>query len=62
MLTKLRTIVEAFLNEKDLNKALKLVVVRTREALGVDCCSIYMADHTRGRFRLVATDGLTLAF
>lgn len=58
MLTKLRTIVEAFLNEKDLNKALKLVVVRTREALGVDCCSIYMADHTRGRFRLVATDGL----
>ncbi len=59
MLTVLRQIVEAFLNEKDLNRALKLVVVRTRRALGVDCCSVYLADHTRGRNILAATDGLS---
>ena len=37
MLTKLRLIVESFLGEKDLNKALKLVVAKTREAVQT-CC------------------------
>ena len=58
MLTTLRQIVEKISGEKDLSKALQLVAAKTREALGVDCCSVYVADYIRGRNRLVATDGL----
>lgn len=58
MLTTLRQIIEQVLKESDITEALKLLVVKTREALGVDCCSVYLAEQSRNRYRLVATDGL----
>lgn len=58
MLTTLRKIIESVLNEEDLIKALKLLVDNTRSALGVDCCSVYISEPERNRFRLIATNGL----
>ncbi|MGN1394697.1 MAG: phosphoenolpyruvate--protein phosphotransferase [Succinivibrionaceae bacterium] len=58
MLTTLRKIIENVLKENDIIKALKILVKESREALGVDCCSIYLDEPSRCRYRLVATDGL----
>ena len=35
-----------------------MLVRQTRSAMQVDCCSVYLAEPQRRRFRLVATDGL----
>lgn len=59
MLTTLRQIIEQVLKEKDLSKALELLVQKTKEALGVDCCSIYLTEEPRKRYRLAATEGLS---
>lgn len=59
MLTVLRQIIEQVLNEQDINVALNHLVEKTRKALGVDCCSVYLAEQDRNRFRLIATDGLS---
>jgi phosphotransferase system enzyme I (PtsP) len=58
LLTTLRNIIEQVLKEADIAKALDLLVLKTRDALGVDCCSVYLSDESRKRYRLVATDGL----
>jgi phosphotransferase system, enzyme I, PtsP len=60
LLTTLRQIIEQVLKEADITEALKLLVIKTREALGVDCCSVYLTEQSRNRYRLVATDGLAL--
>ena len=59
MLTTLRQIIDQVLKEKDLSKALELLVQKTKEALGVDCCSIYLTEEPRKRYRLAATEGLS---
>ena len=59
MLTTLRQIIEQVLKEPNIEKALDFLVHRTREALCVDCCSVYIAEQQRQRYRLVATDGLS---
>ncbi len=59
MLTTLRSIIEQVLKEPDVTKSLKLLVRETKEALSVDCCSVYLAETNRKRYRLVATEGLS---
>ena len=58
MLTTLRQIIEDILKEKSISKALELLVKETKDSLGVDCCSLYLAEYDRNRFRLVASEGL----
>ena len=58
MLTILRQIVEEVLSKNDINQSLRELVQRTRKALKVDCCSVYLTEPNRQRYRLAATDGL----
>ncbi len=59
MLTTLRQIIEQVLKEPQIDVALNYLVKKTREALNVDCCSVYLAEEERQRYRLIATDGLS---
>lgn len=58
MLTTLRQIVESVTQAPSLLEAMTVLVRQTRSAMQVDCCSVYLAEPQRRRFRLVATDGL----
>ncbi len=45
-------------SKNSLQDALALLVTRIRQSTGADCCSLYLCEDLRRRYRLVATDGL----
>jgi len=59
MLTQLREIVEKVASAPSLIEALDQLVVSTCRAMKTECCSVYIADHERQQFTLMATQGLT---
>ncbi len=59
MLTTLRQIVESVTAAPSLSDAMHSLVQQTRAAMHVDCCSVYISEIQRQRYRLVATDGLS---
>ena len=59
MLTTLRQIVESVTAAPSLFDAMHTLVQQTRAAMHVDCCSVYISEPQRRRYRLVATDGLS---
>lgn len=58
MLTTLRQIVLEFSQEPILERALFGMVSAVKKAMSTDCCSIYLADHQKQHFVLMASDGL----
>lgn len=60
MLSTLQRIVEAVNQAPDFEEALQTIVSKVREALSVDVCSVYIADHEENEFVLMATQGLVL--
>ncbi|MGL9736149.1 MAG: hypothetical protein ACR5LF_12755 [Symbiopectobacterium sp.] len=60
MLTRLREIVEKVAAASRLNDALDLLVNETCQAMDTEVCSIYLADHDRQCYYLMATRGLKM--
>ncbi|MBP6123210.1 MULTISPECIES: phosphoenolpyruvate--protein phosphotransferase [Providencia] len=58
MLTRLREIVEKVAMATSLTEALEVLVNETCNAMRTDVCSIYLADHPRQCYYLMATRGL----
>lgn len=58
MLTRLRDIVEKVAMATSLTEALEILVNETCKAMRTDVCSIYLADHPRQCYYLMATRGL----
>ena len=58
MLTQLREIVEKVASAPSLMEALDQLVVSTCRAMKTECCSVYIADHKRQQYTLMATQGL----
>ncbi|NQZ21260.1 MAG: phosphoenolpyruvate--protein phosphotransferase [Colwellia sp.] len=58
MLTTLRSIVLEFSQNAELDSALCRMVSQIKQAMNTDCCSIYLADHHKQHFLLMASDGL----
>lgn len=58
MLTRLREIVEKVAMATSLTGALEVLVNETCHAMQTDVCSIYLADHSRQCYYLMATRGL----
>ena len=58
MLTVLRRIVLEFSQEPELERGLLQMVNQVKHAMGTDCCSVYLADHTKQHLVLTASDGL----
>ncbi len=58
LLLALRQITEAVAGEQSLDKAMNILVQQIRRATHADCCSLYIYEALRDRFRLRATDGL----
>ncbi len=58
MLETLRRIIEEVNCAPNLEQALTLIVRRVKQAMGVDLCSVYLADHARRQHVLMATEGL----
>jgi phosphotransferase system enzyme I (PtsP) len=58
MLTTLKRIVQEVSKIPSLEEALTHLTRRLTEALSVDSCTIYLADHDKQHFLLMATDGL----
>ncbi|AYA42116.1 phosphoenolpyruvate--protein phosphotransferase [Xenorhabdus nematophila] len=58
MLMRLREIVEKVAMAANLSEALELLVNETCSAMNTDVCSIYLADHQRQCYYLMATRGL----
>ena len=58
MLNTLRKIVQEVNAAKDLKAALGIIVLRVKEAMGSQVCSVYLLDPETNRFVLMATDGL----
>ena len=58
MLDILRRLVQEVNDAPDLGHALRLIVQRVKHDMGVDLCSVYLADHTHQQNVLMATDGL----
>ncbi|MDC9590055.1 phosphoenolpyruvate--protein phosphotransferase [Xenorhabdus sp. XENO-10] len=58
MLMRLREIVEKVAMAANLSEALELLVNETCLAMNTDVCSIYLADHRRQCYYLMATKGL----
>lgn len=58
MLTRLREIVEKVAATSRLNEALDILVSETCLAMETEVCSIYLADHDRQCYYLMATRGL----
>ena len=59
MLTVLRQIILEFSQEPELQQALLRMVTAVKRAMKTDCCSIYLADHQKQHFVLMASDGLS---
>ncbi len=58
MLKELREIVQQVTASSDLNEAMSELVRKTRNAMQVDCCSIYLSQEGQQSYLLAATDGL----
>ncbi|MCD9494488.1 phosphoenolpyruvate--protein phosphotransferase [Photobacterium carnosum] len=58
MLTKLREIVDKVVSAHSLIDALDQLVSNTTQVMKTDCCSVYIADHQRQIYTLMATQGL----
>ncbi len=58
MLNTLRKIVQEVNSAKDLKTALGIIVLRVKEAMGSQVCSVYLLDPETNRFVLMATEGL----
>ncbi|WP_206483526.1 phosphoenolpyruvate--protein phosphotransferase [Thalassotalea sp. G2M2-11] len=58
MLTKLRRIALEFSQGNELDVALRRIVTQIKQVMKTDCCSVYLADHQKQHFVLVASDGL----
>jgi len=58
MLSDLRSITHAFVQESSLEMALASLVTEIKRVLNSECCSIYLADDGENNLRLQATDGL----
>ncbi|TWD47427.1 phosphoenolpyruvate--protein phosphotransferase [Pseudomonas sp. SJZ131] len=58
MLNTLRKIVQEVNSAKDLKAALGIIVLRVKEAMGSQVCSVYLLDPETNRFVLMATEGL----
>ncbi|MGB2739225.1 MAG: phosphoenolpyruvate--protein phosphotransferase [Cognaticolwellia sp.] len=58
MLTILRRIVLEFSQASELDQALIRLVSQVKEALATECCSVYLADHQKQHFLLMASNGL----
>lgn len=58
MLNTLRKIVQEVNAAKDLKAALAIIVLRVKEAMGSQVCSVYLLDPESNRFVLMATEGL----
>ncbi|KHK63324.1 MULTISPECIES: phosphoenolpyruvate--protein phosphotransferase [Pseudomonas] len=58
MLNTLRKIVQEVNAAKDLKAALGIIVLRVKEAMGSQVCSVYLLDPETNRFVLMATEGL----
>ena len=58
MLHTLRIIVQGVNQTEDLDEALQFLVSKTKQALQVQCCSVYLADYDEKQYLLKATDGL----
>jgi phosphotransferase system enzyme I (PtsP) len=58
MLNTLRTIVQEVNSAKDLRSVLDIIVLRVKEAMKVQMCSVYLLSNTTNRYVLMATDGL----
>ena len=54
MLDTLRRIVQEVNDAKDLNEALDIIVLRVKNAMNVDLCSVYLVDHIRNQNVLAA--------
>lgn len=54
----LRRIVQEVNTTADFSEALKLLVVRVREAMNTEVCSVYIFDEENNRYVLMATEGL----
>ena len=61
MLTILRRIVLEFSQEPELDRALLRMVNQVKHAMATDCCSVYLADHSKQDLILTASDGLANA-
>ena len=57
-LQALRQITQEVASEPDLSKAMALLVQHIRRTTEADCCSLYLYDDFRKRYRLMASDGL----
>ncbi|QSB19956.1 phosphoenolpyruvate--protein phosphotransferase [Pseudomonas sp. 15A4] len=58
MLNTLRKIVQEVNSAKDLKAALGIIVLRVKEAMSSQVCSVYLLDPEANRFVLMATEGL----
>lgn len=58
MLTTLRRIVLEFSQAAELDQALLCLVTQVKDALSTQCCSVYLADHQKQHFILMASNGL----
>ena len=58
MLNTLRKIVQEVNSAKDLKSALGIIVLRVKEAMGSQVCSVYLLDPETNRFVLMASEGL----
>ncbi len=58
MLNSLRKIVQEVNAAPSLQAALDIIVVRVREAMGTEACSVYMLDAATERYVFTATEGL----
>ncbi|GAA6203526.1 MULTISPECIES: phosphoenolpyruvate--protein phosphotransferase [Thalassotalea] len=58
MLTSLRRIVLEFSQNTELESALRRIVSQIKQVMKTQCCSIYLADHQKQHFILMASDGL----
>ncbi|AWL11042.1 Phosphoenolpyruvate--protein phosphotransferase [Saliniradius amylolyticus] len=58
MLTQLKRLVQEVNQIPVLDEALTVLTTRLKEVMGVDCCSIYLADYDNHVFVLKATEGL----
>ena len=58
MLTSLRRIVLEFSQNTELESALRRIVSQIKQVMKTECCSVYLADHQKQHFILMASDGL----
>ncbi len=58
MLTTLKRIVQEVTSARSLAEALELIVVRVRDAMDVQVCSVFLFDEDARRYVLMATEGL----